>query len=138
MIMKLIDNVMVELQKLGLLPKKEEFGIGFKYQMVNYVYMDDNEEEYLKIYIPGIMEVDDDDLGMVLTLLNSINNKMKVVKLVVADNLVWCCYEARVHEGVNLGDMVEHAVEALHVSYQQFNDLLKGLVEAVSDNSELN
>ena len=137
MIMKLIDKVMVELQKLGLLPQKEEFGIGFKYQMVNYVYMD-GDEEYLKMYIPGIMEVDDDDLGMMLTILNSINNKMKVVKLVVVDNLVWCCYEARVHEGVNLGDMVEHAVEALHVSYQQFHDLLEGLVEAASDNSTLN
>lgn len=138
MIMKLIDKVMVELQKLGLLPQKEEFGIGFKYQMVNYVYSEDGDEEYLKMYIPGILEMDEDDLPMVLTVLNSINNKMKVVKLVVVDNLVWCCYEARVHEGVNLGDMVEHAVEALHVSYQQFNDLLKGLVEAVSDNSELN
>ena len=137
MIMKLIDKVMVELQKLGLLPQKEEFGIGFKYQMVNYVYMD-GDEEYLKMYIPGIMEVDDDDWGMMLTILNSINNKMKVVKLVVVDNLVWCCYEARVHEGVNLGDMVEHAVEALHVSYQQFHDLLEGLVEAASDNSTLN
>ena len=137
MIMKLIDKVMAELQKLGLLPQKEEFGLGFKYQMVKYVYMD-GDEEYLKMYIPGIMEVDDDDLGMMLTILNSINNKMKVVKLVVVDNLVWCCYEARVHEGVNLGDMVEHAVEALHVSYQQFHDLLKGLVEAASDNSELN
>lgn len=136
--MKLIDKVMVELQKLGLLPQKEEFGIGFKYQMVNYVYSEDGDEEYLKMYIPGILEMDEDDLPMVLTVLNSINNKMKVVKLVVVDNLVWCCYEARVHEGVNLGDMVEHAVEALHVSYQQFNDLLKGLVEAVSDNSELN
>ena len=135
--MKLIDKVMVELQKLGLLPQKEEFGIGFKYQMVKYVYMD-GDEEYLKMYIPGIMEVDDDDLGMMLTILNSINNKMKVVKLVVVDNLVWCCYEARVHEGVSLEDMVEHAVEALHVSYQQFHDLLKGLVEAASDNSELN
>ena len=135
--MKLIDKVMAELQKLGLLPQKEEFGLGFKYQMVKYVYMD-GDEEYLKMYIPGIMEVDDDDLGMMLTILNSINNKMKVVKLVVVDNLVWCCYEARVHEGVNLGDMVEHAVEALHVSYQQFHDLLKGLVEAASDNSELN
>ena len=135
--MKMIDKVMVELQKLGLLPQKEEFGIGFKYQMVKYVYMD-GDEEYLKMYIPGIMEVDDDDLGMMLTILNSINNKMKVVKLVVVDNLVWCCYEARVHEGVNLGDMVEHAVEALHVSYQQFHDLLEGLVEAASDNSTLN
>ena len=82
--------------------------------------------------------MDDDDLGMMLTILNSINNKMKVVKLVVADNLVWCCYEARVHEGVDLGDMVEHAVEALHVSYQQLHDLLEGLVEAASDSTELN
>lgn len=136
--MKLIDKVMVELQELGLLPQKEEFGLGFKYQMVNYVYLEDGDEEYLKIHIPGILEVDDDDLSMVLTLLNSINNRVKVVKLVVENGMVWCCYEARVHEGVNLGDMVEHAVEALHVSYQQFHDLLKGLVEAASDNSELN
>lgn len=48
MIMKLVDKVMVELQKLGLLPQKEEFGIAFKYQMVNYIYLDNDDEEYIK------------------------------------------------------------------------------------------
>lgn len=138
MIMKLIDRVMVELQKLGLLPQKEEFGLGFKYQMVNYVYLEDGDEEYLKIHIPGILEVDDDDLGMVLTILNSLNNKMKVIKFVVEDGTVWSCYEMRVHDGVSLGDMIEHAVEGLFVSYQQFYELLKGLVENFSDDSALN
>ena len=136
--MKLIDRVMVELQKLGLLPQKEEFGLGFKYQMVNYVYLEDGDEEYLKIHIPGILEVDDDDLGMVLTILNSLNNKMKVIKFVVEDGTVWSCYEMRVHDGVSLGDMIEHAVEGLFVSYQQFYELLKGLVENFSDDSALN
>jgi hypothetical protein len=138
MIMKLVDKVMVELQKLGLLPQKEEFGIVFKYQMVNYIYLDNDDEEYIKIYIPSMMNVDDDDLGMVLTILNSLNNKMKVIKFVVADGTVWSCYEMRVHDGVSLGDMIEHAVDGLYMSYLQFNDLLKGLVKAMSDNSELN
>jgi hypothetical protein len=138
MIMKLVDKVMVELQKLGLLPQKEEFGIVFKYQMVNYIYLDNDDEEYIKIYIPSMMNVDDDDLGMVLTILNSLNNKMKVIKFVVEDGTVWSCYEMRVHDGVSLGDMIEHAVDGLYMSYLQFNDLLKGLVKAMSDNSELN
>ena len=136
--MKLIDKVMVELQKLGLLPKKEEFGIVFKYQMVNYIYLDNDDEEYIKIYIPSMMNVDDDDLGMVLTILNSLNNKMKVIKFVVEDGTVWSCYEMRVHDGVSLGDMIEHAVDGLYMSYLQFNNLLKGLVNAMSYNSELN
>lgn len=136
--MKLVDKVMVELQKLGLLPQKEEFGIVFKYQMVNYIYLDNDDEEYIKIYIPSMMNVDDDDLGMVLTILNLLNNKMKVIKFVVEDGTVWSCYEMRVHDGVSLGDMIEHAVDGLYMSYLQFNDLLKGLVKAMSDNSELN
>ena len=138
MIMKLVDKVMVELQKLGLLPQKEEFGIVFKYQMVNYIYLDNDDEEYIKIYIPSMMNVDDDDLGMVLTILNSLNNKMKDIKFVVEDGTVWSCYEMRVHEGVSLGDMIEHAVEGLFVSYQKFYELLKGLVENFSDDSALN
>ena len=136
--MKLVDKVMVELQKLGLLPQKEEFGIVFKYQMVNYIYLDNDDEEYIKIYIPSMMNVDDDDLGMVLTILNSLNNKMKVIKFVVEDGTVWSCYEMRVHEGVSLGDMIEHAVEGLFVSYQKIYELLKGLVENFSDDSALN
>jgi len=138
MIMKLVDKVMVELQKLGLLPQKEEFGIVFKYQMVNYIYLDNDDEEYIKIYITSMMNVDDDDLGMVLTILNSLNNKMKVIKFVVEDGTVWSCYEMRVHDGVSLGDMIEHAVEGLFVSYQQFYELLKGLVENFSDDAVLN
>ena len=136
--MKLVDKVMVELQKLGLLPQKEEFGIVFKYQMVNYIYLDNDDEEYIKIYIPNVMDVEDEHLVLILAMLNTVNNRMKVVKLVVNEDQIWCCFEAKVYQDDNLADMIETAVEALYVSYQQFNDLTKEMLKTLADDSTLN
>ena len=38
-IMKMKEKLKTELQRLGLMPIEEEFGIVFKYQMLNYIWM---------------------------------------------------------------------------------------------------
>ena len=93
--MAMIDKVMDELLKQGFMPKHENFGIAFKYQMTNYLYVQDKkDEDYFSLYVPYIFNVNSENMAEVLSTINAINNAMKVIKLVVTnDNIVWACFE---------------------------------------------
>jgi hypothetical protein len=124
--MKMIDKVMEELQKQGFLPQREDFGIAFKYQMTNYLYLEDKEDEdYFSLYAPYIFEVDSENMADVLVTINAINNAMKVIKLVVNDDHVWACFEEKLPKDANLEDIIPYAVVTLFHARQQFYEQLK-------------
>ncbi len=69
--MKMTDKVLAELQKQGFLPQREDFGIVFKYQMVNYLYFENkDDDEYFNLYIPYIFDVDKENMADVFTVIN--------------------------------------------------------------------
>ncbi|MBR3938969.1 MAG: hypothetical protein IKJ67_03215 [Bacteroidales bacterium] len=124
--MKMIDNVMEVLQKQGFLPQREDFGIMFKYQMTNFLYLfDENDETYFSMYVPYIFEVDDENIDDVLKAINIINNEMKVLKLVVNANNVWCCFEEKLTENTDIEEIVSFAVVSLSQSQIKFFERLK-------------
>lgn len=124
--MKMIDNVMEVLQKQGFLPQREDFGIMFKYQITNFLYLfDENDETYFSMYVPYIFEVDDENIDDVLKAINIINNEMKVLKLVVNENNVWCCFEEKLTENTDIEEIVSFAVVSLSQSQIKFFERLK-------------
>lgn len=124
--MKMIDNVMEVLQKQGFLPQREDFGIMFKYQITNFLYLfDENDETYFSMYVPYIFEVDDENIDDVLKAINIINNEMKVLKLVVNANNVWCCFEEKLTENTDIEEIVSFAVVSLTQSQIKFFERLK-------------
>lgn len=124
--MKMIDNVMEVLQKQGFLPQREDFGIMFKYQITNFLYLfDENDETYFSMYVPYIFEVDDENIDDVLKAINIINNEMKVIKLVVNANNVWCCFEEKLTENTDIEEIVSFAVVSLSQSQIKFFERLK-------------
>ena len=124
--MKMIDNVMEVLQKQGFLPQREDFGIMFKYQITNFLYLfDENDETYFSMYVPYIFEVDDENIDDVLKAINIINNEMKVLKLVVNANNVWCCFEEKLTENTDIEEIVSFAVVSLFQSQIKFFERLK-------------
>ena len=124
--MRMIDNVMEVLQKQGFLPQREDFGIMFKYQITNFLYLfDENDETYFSMYVPCIFEVDDENIDDVLKAINIINNEMKVLKLVVNANNVWCCFEEKLTENTDIEEIVSFAVVSLFQSQIKFFERLK-------------
>lgn len=122
----MIDNVMEVLQKQGFLPQREDFGIMFKYQITNFLYLfDENDETYFSMYVPCIFEVDDENIDDVLKAINIINNEMKVLKLVVNANNVWCCFEEKLTENTDIEEIVSFAVVSLSQSQIKFFERLK-------------
>ncbi len=124
--MKTIEKVAEELKKQGLVPTMEDFGITFKYQMTNYLYIQaSDDEDYFSLYVPYIFDVDEDNELDVLRAMNGINNGLKVVKVFTNDNNVWCGFEEKLPEGADLKDIVPYAVDALFQARIQFYERMK-------------
>ena len=119
--MKMKEKLKTELQRLGLMPIEEEFGIVFKYQMLNYIFFDSSEDDdYLNICVPYVFEVDEDNILRVFAAVNNCNKILKVVKVVVNDDHVWACYEAKLPKDISLEDVLIYAVHSLFVAHLEF------------------
>ena len=96
--MKTVEKVFEALKNEGLVPVMENFGISFKFQMTNYVYMEDeNDESFFNLLIPNIYDVSEENELEVLRAINNVNNSMKVAKLVISNDSVWVCSVSYTH-----------------------------------------
>lgn len=124
--MELTYKVMQSLQELGLQPKKEDFGIIFRYQMLNYIYIEDEDDEkYFSLNIPFIFEVDEDNEHDVLKAADMVNKELKVVKIVLKDGHVWISFEAKMPDLDEMEEFVGSAVAGLHCANTKFFEFLK-------------
>lgn len=124
--MKTIEKVFEALKSLGLVPSMEEFGIAFKYQMTNYLYMqDEKDEEFFSLYVPHIFDVNEENEYDVLKAINTVNNGLKVVKLVVNGDSVWVGFENELQKDAQVEDITCFAVNTLYQARQRFYEELK-------------
>ena len=50
------------LEAQGLQPQVEDFGIHFRYQMLNFWFLtDEKDQQYLRLVMPGVMDVDENN-----------------------------------------------------------------------------
>ena len=110
----------------GLVPVMENFGISFKFQMTNYVYMEDeNDESFFNLLIPNIYDVSEENELEVLRAINNVNNSMKVAKLVISNDSVWVCFENLLDKEHKMEELVPVAVSTLYQGRQRFYAALK-------------
>lgn len=111
----------------GLQPQERDFGYYFRYQMRNFfIEYDDEDEQYLRIIMPGIYEVDENNLVDVLTAANVVDRDRKVVKCFVLDEDVHVATELLIDATPNLEDIVPRALGMLLGAQECFNKALKG------------
>lgn len=124
--MKTIERVFETLKNQGLVPSMEEYGIAFRYQMTNFIYMPDKEDdEFFNMLIPGIYDVSGEDESDILHAINSVNNAMKVVKIVISSDSVWACFESELSQDASVDELVPFAVATLFQARVRFYDALK-------------
>ena len=124
--MKTVEKVFEALKNEGLVPVMENFGISFKFQMTNYVYMEDeNDESFFNLLIPNIYDVSEENELEVLRAINNVNNSMKVAKLVISNDSVWVCFENLLDKEHTMEDLVPVAVSTLYQARQRFYAALK-------------
>lgn len=125
-----LDEIINYLQGEGLMPRKDEDGdILSKYQMKNFIIFDTaDDEQYLQIALPGIYDVNEENLVEVLAACNSVSRSIKVAKAIVTgDNKsVWVVYESMLDTTPVYGDIIPRSLEILMAAQRSFYETING------------
>lgn len=112
----------------GLRPQETDFGYVFEYQNLTFfIIWDDKDDQYLKIALPGIFNVDDNNRDDALVAVNEVNKEWKVIKSVVTDNEVWVVAEQFVDKDPKLSDLVPRTINILMGGRMSFYEYMQSL-----------
>lgn len=119
-----LNKLMIDfLAEEGFRPHETEFGIAFKVEGFNFLYFKDEEDEqYLRLMMPAIFQVTEDNEDTILRAMNEVNGSIKVVKLYTMDmesekgekdTSVWVAFEILADTTPELKDIVPRAISLL-------------------------
>lgn len=121
------DDIRKYLASEGLQPEEKSYGFYFRYQMRNFfIEYDEDDDQYLRLIMPGIYEANDDNMLEVLQACNEVDQSRKVIKCYVSDSDVDLAAELLVDETPILGDIVPRALGMLLGGQETFYKALKG------------
>ena len=99
------------LRKEGFQPEEESFGLAFRYQMKNYLFLNNDEDpSFFQLVMPGICSVDDQNRMRVYKAMDAMNSSVKVAK----------ASELLIDSTPELGDIVPRALGILQHAYKTF------------------
>ena len=127
--MKQKEIVLGHLKALGFDPV-ELGGLGytFNYEEINYLYMpDDDDENFLRIAIPHIFEVNDENRVVVFDAMHDSSLLVKYAKVcIMYEGAVWAIYEHRLTSSDNLQELLEHIIRVLEATAHIFHKKVNG------------
>lgn len=122
------EIILDQLKAMGFEPiELGDVGFVFKYEDMNYLYMpDDDDEQFLRIVIPHLFEVTDENRVSVLEAMHETGIMLKYAKVcIMYENSTWAIYEHRLTSTENLPELLEHIIRVLeataHVFYKKMN-----------------
>ena len=138
------EIILDQLKAMGFEPiELGDVGYVFKYEEMNYLYMpDDDDEHFLRIVIPQLFEVTDENRVAVLEAMHDTGLMLKYAKVcIMYENAVWAIYEYRLTSTDNLAELLEHIIRvleaAVHVFYKKINgEDVMGRSEESEDSSD--
>lgn len=113
--MKTSESVLEFLRTQGFCPEVDEHGsIIFKYQMVTFLFINNDEDnEFFQLTMPFIYDVTDDNRDIVLEAVNKTNANMKVAKVCIIDESVWAFFEILLDQSPDVKDIIPRALNIL-------------------------
>ena len=91
------------------------------------LFWDDNDNQYLKLALPGIYNVDDNNRDDALVAVNEVNIEWKVIKAVVLTDEVWVVAEQLIDVDPNLSDLIPRTLQILMSGRESFYEHLEAL-----------
>lgn len=127
--MKLNELLLEFLQNEGFRPKvdPDDGEITFKCEGLTYSYFpDDNDQQYFRLMLPAIYDVNEDNKYEVLEAINKVNYDIKVIKLyVVHERSVWAALEILMDTTPEMEDIVPRAISLLRHARRVFYEALE-------------
>ena len=120
--MKQKEIILNQLKSMGFDPIEiGDLGYAFQYEDVNYLYMpDDDDEHFLRIAIPHLLEVTDENRIAILEAMQETGLRMKYSKVCIMYQAPWAIYEHRLSLEKDLCDLLEHMIRVLEVTAAVF------------------
>ena len=94
------EDIKAWLASEGFQPEDRDFGVFFRYQMSNvYIeYDEEDDKQFLRVILPCIYEMDENNAFEVLTAANVVDRDRKVIKCFVVDEDVHVAAELLIDE----------------------------------------
>ncbi len=131
------EIVLDQLKAMGFEPVElGEVGYVFQYEDMNFLYRtDDDDEQFLRIVIPFLFEVTNENRATVLEAMHDTVLLLKYAKMYIMDETtVWAVYEHYLSPTDNLSDLLEHIIRVLEATAHVFHKKING--EEVLDSSD--
>lgn len=115
------------LQEEGFCPKETDFGLAFKCEGKNYLFIyDDDDAQYFRLMMPCIYETTEENEDEVFRAMNEVNSSVKVIKAyIMCENEVWLGFEVLVDSTPVVGDFVPRAIGMLNGGARKFFQALQ-------------
>ena len=128
-------KVLEELEVLGFdIEEVPDFGYVFKYEGLVFIYMPDDDENFLRFAAPNFFDVTKDNRAFVLEVVNDTNLTIKYCKACVFGDQVWAFYEYRLFGDNELEEIIEHCLHLLYATVGLFCRKVDGEDEEDDDN----
>ncbi len=117
--MKAKDVIIKFLEDRGLRYSIQDDNVLFKYQLVNYVMINNSNEDLLQL-VMLFFDVTPENHLQALSAVNEINQMKAIVKLTVVDDSIWVNIEDIVNDNYDVDklekyfDLMENAVKAFY------------------------
>ncbi|MGM9714159.1 MAG: hypothetical protein ACI3Y5_08630 [Prevotella sp.] len=104
----------------------------FSYEGLNMLYMyNANDEDFLSISVPGIFEVNDNNIAHALALVDRINGMLKYIKAYILGSDVWLFYEHELFGGEDLMKVLPGMIVQLESAVRHSRKLMAEIMETM-------
>lgn len=116
------------LSREGFRYEKENYGLSFRYEGANFLFIaNDNDNDFFQLAMPGIFDVDSDNIVAVYKAMDKVNVGQKVVKCgIMGNDSVWVFFEILIDRSPELKDFVIRALDMLKDAQRKFYQELQG------------
>lgn len=125
-----LKELMLEfLREEGFCPKENEYGLDFKCEGKNFVFLyDEEDDQYFRLMMPNIFEVTEENEDAVFKALNETNASIKVIKAYTpVPHSVWVGFEVLLDSTPVLDDIVPRGINMLRAAQQRFYESLQNV-----------
>ena len=131
------EKILEAFRELGFkLEEEEGMGYCFNYEGLNLLYMyNENDEEFLNIALPGIVDVEEDKMLQICALLEKINSTLKYIKAYILGNSVWLLYERQLFGEEDLLTVISRMILHLEAGLSFARKAMTEIEETMTNDS---